>query len=98
MRQQSQEYIIILFFGAVLAINYPVLDLFNRSWAPLGIPLLYFYLYLAWLVLIIVLIAVVERSEIRKSEEPSKLKTTKSESASSRADDSSSNPQRGSFK
>jgi len=69
MRQQSREYIIILFIGAVLAINYPVLDLFDRPWAPFGIPLLYFYLYLAWLALILVLIAVVERSEIHGSEE-----------------------------
>ena len=40
MRQQSREYIVILFIGAVLAINYPVLDLFDRPWAPFGIPLL----------------------------------------------------------
>jgi len=72
MRQQSREYIVILFIGAVLAINYPVLELFNRSWALFGIPLLYFYLYLVWLVLIIGLIAVVERSEIHESEEPPK--------------------------
>ena len=72
MRQQSREYIVILFIGAVLAINYPVLELFNRPWTPFGIPLLYFYLYLIWLALIIGLIAIVERSEIHESEEPSK--------------------------
>lgn len=66
MRQQSREYIIILFICGFLAINYPVLDLFNRSWAPFGIPLLYFYLYLIWLVLIVLLITVVEHSEIHE--------------------------------
>ncbi len=70
MRQQSREYIVILFIGAVLAINYPVLDLFDQPWAPFGIPLLYFYLYFIWLALIIVLIAVVERSEIHEPDEP----------------------------
>ncbi len=91
MRQQSREYIVILFIGAALAINYPVLDLFDRPWAPFGIPLLYFYLYLAWLVLIIVLIAVVESSEIHKSEEPPKPGVLESESAS-RSGDSSGHP------
>ncbi|MCP5157961.1 MAG: hypothetical protein H6975_00890 [Gammaproteobacteria bacterium] len=77
MRQQSREYITILFICGVLAINYPVLDLFNRSWAPLGIPLLYFYLYLAWFVLIVVLIMVVERSEIRELTESHKSGATR---------------------
>ncbi|MCB1777090.1 MAG: hypothetical protein KDI50_06615 [Candidatus Competibacteraceae bacterium] len=67
MRQQSREYITILFICGFLAINYPVLDLFDRSWAPFGIPLLYFYLYLIWLILIVLLIIVVEHSEIRES-------------------------------
>ncbi len=92
MRQQSREYIVILFIGAALAINYPVLDLFDRPWAPFGIPLLYFYLYLAWLVLIIVLIAVVESSEIHKSEEPPKPGALESESASRSADSSGPSP------
>jgi len=78
MRQQSREYIIILFICGALAINYPLLDLFDRSWAPFGIPLLYFYLYLIWFVLIVLLILVVERSEIR---EP----TTSSKSGATRA-------------
>lgn len=88
MRQQSREYIVILFIGAVLAINYPVLDLFDQPWAPFGIPLLYFYLYLAWLVLIIVLIAVVERSEIHQAEEPPKSGGLESDSASRSGDSS----------
>jgi hypothetical protein len=77
MRQQSREYIVILFVCGALAINYPLLDLFNRSWAPFGIPLLYFYLYLIWLVLIVLLVMVVERSEIRESVEPHKSGATR---------------------
>jgi hypothetical protein len=53
MRQQSREHIVILFVGGVLALNYPLLDLFDRAWAPFGIPLLYCYLYLAWLIIIV---------------------------------------------
>ena len=70
MRQQSKEYIVILFIVGVLALNYPVLDLFDRSWMPFGVPLLYLYLYLAWLILIVVLIVVVEHSEIHRPDQP----------------------------
>jgi len=73
MRQQSKEYIVILFIAGVLALNYPVLDLFDRSWMPFGVPLLYLYLYLVWLVLIILLIVVVEHSEVHRPDQPTAL-------------------------
>lgn len=64
MRQQSKEYIVILFVVGALALNYPFLYLFDRAWLPFGVPLLYLYLYLVWFVVIVLLIAIVERSEI----------------------------------
>ncbi|MCC6135698.1 MAG: hypothetical protein LM550_16710 [Candidatus Contendobacter sp.] len=70
MRQQSREYIVILFIIGALALNYPVLGLFDRSASLFGIPLLYFYLYMMWLILIILLIAVVQHSEVREPEQP----------------------------
>jgi hypothetical protein len=73
MRQKSREYIVILFIVGVLALNYPVLELFNRPWMPFGIPVLYLYLYLMWLVLIILLIVVVERSEIPEPDQPAPM-------------------------
>jgi len=68
MRKQSRESIVILFIGSVLGLNYPFLDLFDRTWLPLGIPLLYLYLYLAWFLMIVLLIAIVSRSEIGEPE------------------------------
>jgi len=70
MRQQSREYIVILFIVGVLALNYPILELFNRPWMPFGVPVLYLYLYLVWLVLILLLIAVVEHSQIPGPDQP----------------------------
>lgn len=64
MRQQSREYIVILFIVGVLALNYPLVELFDRAWMPFGVPLLYLYLYLTWLTLIVLLILVVQHSEI----------------------------------
>ena len=68
MRQQSKEAIIILFVAGALALNYPFLSLFDRTWLPLGLPLLYLYLYLIWLVLIVLLIIIVSHSEIGEPE------------------------------
>ena len=70
MRQQSRDSIVILFIVATLALNYPFLELFDRAWALLGVPLLYLYLYLVWFVVIILLIVVVEHSEIHEPEQP----------------------------
>lgn len=81
MRQQSREYIIILFIVGVLALNYPMLELFNRPSMPFGIPVLYLYLYAIWLALIILLIMVVERSQIPESEPPDAPPETASQPA-----------------
>ena len=70
MRQQSKESIIILFVVGALALNYPLLDLFDRAALPLGIPLLYLYLYLVWLAIIALLVAIVERSELHPPDPP----------------------------
>lgn len=68
MRQQSKEYIVILFIVSLVALNYPFLDLMDTTWMPFGIPLLYLYLYIFWFLVIVLLIAIVSRSEIRESD------------------------------
>lgn len=90
----------ILFVGGVIALNYPLLDLFDRAWAPFGIPLLYCYLYLAWLIIIVLLIVVVEHSEIREpGESPKSLppspKNTPSSDTAAHARDSSGGEMKG---
>jgi hypothetical protein len=78
MRQQSKEYIVILFIIGGLVLNYPMLELFDRPWMLFGIPLLYLYLYLVWFVLIVLLVVVVQHSEIQ----PDRPKAPQSESVS----------------
>ncbi len=58
--RQLKEYIVILFIGGGLALNYPLLALVNRLLLPLGIPLLYFYIFLVWLLIIVVMASIVE--------------------------------------
>jgi hypothetical protein len=56
------ERLVAIFLLGLLLFNYPVLALFNRPSETLGIPLLYAYVFLAWLLLIGLLALVIERS------------------------------------
>ena len=59
--QRKREHVVVLFVAGVLALNYPILAIFNRFLLPLGIPLLYLYIFLTWLAIIAVLAIVMER-------------------------------------
>ncbi|MBL8259194.1 MAG: hypothetical protein JNM60_05245 [Candidatus Competibacteraceae bacterium] len=100
MRQQSKEYIVIAFIVSVMALNYPFLDLFDTAWMPLGIPLLYFYLYLFWFAIIVLLIAVVEHSEVHETDQrpspPSNVPARPRPAALERSAASDADPERGS--
>ena len=56
----QQKLIATFLLGAVL-FNYPVLSLFNRAAAALGIPVIYAYIFLAWGGLIALTAWLVER-------------------------------------
>ncbi len=46
-----------------LLFNYPVLALFNRPGTFLGVPVLYAWIFGAWIVLIVLMASVVERDD-----------------------------------
>ncbi|MCX2738741.1 hypothetical protein [Pontibacter anaerobius] len=59
-----------LFFISILflvLLNFPVLAIFNRDGVVAGVPVLYFYLMLLWLVSIAAIGLFVERKLFRKS-------------------------------
>lgn len=58
----GQRLIAIVLLGCVL-FNYPVLSLFSKPNALFGIPLLYFYLFAIWALLIGLMAYVIERRE-----------------------------------
>lgn len=70
MKRHCREHIIILFSIGVLALNYPLLSLFDHLVLPLNIPLLYLYVFLVWLLLIVALAFIVELSVSRSEERP----------------------------
>ena len=55
------QRLIALFLLGNLLFNYPLLALFNRPESVEGIPVLYLYIFAAWLLLIALLAAVVEK-------------------------------------
>jgi len=57
---KAQRLAVLFALGGLL-FNYPLLALFNRNVAVIGIPLLYVYVYAAWAVLIALLALVIER-------------------------------------
>ncbi len=58
----GQRLVAIVLLGCVL-FNYPVLSLFSKPNALFGIPLLYFYLFAMWALLIGLMAYVIERRE-----------------------------------
>ena len=52
-----------LFLLGCLLFNFPLMALFNVSTTVLGVPLLYAYLFAAWLLLIALVAAVMERPD-----------------------------------
>ena len=47
-RDRAKERLVVLTLSGVLALNYPLLALFNDPGLVFGIPTLYLYLFLVW--------------------------------------------------
>lgn len=63
--------LVALFFLGTLLFNYPILSLFNRNVLVFGIPLLYLYFFISWLLIIaLVCIATSVRSDLHLDHEP----------------------------
>jgi hypothetical protein len=57
------ERLVALFILGAFLFSPPLLSIFNRAAQPLGVPLLYLYLFLAWALLIVLTALLVERAE-----------------------------------
>ena len=57
------QRLVALFLLGVLLFNYPLLALFAGSERVLGIPLLYLYLFTAWIALIGLMALIIERTD-----------------------------------
>lgn len=68
MRKQGvrAQQVVGVFLLGVLLFNFPLLAVFNVRAAVFGIPILYVYLFLAWLTVIVLTYLVVERASAGK--------------------------------
>jgi len=60
-RPVEAQRLVALFILGCLLFSYPILSLFNIGGTLFGIPLLYVYLFGVWALLIVLMIAVIER-------------------------------------
>ena len=60
-RTIANQKLIGLFLLASVLLNFPIIGIFGRSVLVMGIPLLYLYIFLVWLLLIVAIAMVVER-------------------------------------
>jgi hypothetical protein len=63
VKQRYREYIIILFVISFMILNYPLLSIFDRPVLLFGIPLLYFYIFAVWFVIIVLLALISETDQ-----------------------------------
>jgi hypothetical protein len=68
MKRRYRDQIIVLFLMGTLALNYPLLSVVNRQHLFWGIPLLYLYIFLVWLVIIALMAFIAERSSFRNDD------------------------------
>ena len=69
IRRKIQRLLVLFVFGC-LALNYPLLALFSKTFLWYGIPLLYLYLFGLWIIFIIFIAIVTERKKLPKTSFP----------------------------
>lgn len=69
VKRKIQRLLVLFAFG-VLALNYPLLALFSKTYFCFGIPLLYLYLFVFWLLFIIFIAFVAERKKMPRPSHP----------------------------
>jgi len=69
VKRKIQRLLVLFVFG-VFALNYPLLALFSKNVLWFGIPLLYLYLFVSWVVFIIFIAFVAERKKMSRTSYP----------------------------
>jgi len=69
VRRKIQRLLMLFAFGC-LALNYPLLALFSKRVIWYGIPLLYLYLFVLWIIFIVFIAIVTERKKLPRTSFP----------------------------
>ncbi len=66
MSDDKSAKLIIIFVVAVLLLNYPIMGIFDKRELRYGIPMLYYYLFVVWALLIVLIGLAVQNRNRRK--------------------------------
>jgi uncharacterized membrane protein YhaH (DUF805 family) len=69
VRRKIQRLMVLFALGC-LAVNYPLLALFSKRYLWVGIPALYLYLFVFWLIFIVFIAVVTEMKKLPKTSFP----------------------------
>jgi hypothetical protein len=63
MKKRHTQKLVILSIGLVLFLNIPIVYIFNKNVAIMGVPLLYAYIFFVWLVSVVITYTVITRHD-----------------------------------
>ncbi len=66
IKRKIQRLLVLFIFG-ILALHYPLLALFNKTVLWFGIPLLYLYLFVFWILFIVCIAFITERKKLPRT-------------------------------
>jgi len=69
VRRKIQRLLVLFAFGC-LTLNYPLLALFSKNALWFGIPVLYLYLFVLWILFILLIAIVTERKKLPRTSFP----------------------------
>jgi predicted permease len=69
VRRKIQRLLVLFVFGC-LVLNYPLLALFSKASLWYGIPVLYLYLFVIWILFILFIAIVTERKKLPRTSFP----------------------------
>ena len=69
VRRKIQRLLVLFAFGC-LALNYPLLGLFSKTVLWFGIPALFLYLFVTWVLFIVFIAIVTERKKLPRTSFP----------------------------
>jgi hypothetical protein len=69
VRRKIQRLLVLFALGC-LAVNYPLLALFSKRYLWFGIPVLYLYLFVFWLIFIVFIAVVTEMKKLPRTSFP----------------------------
>jgi len=61
--KQQNERLIVMFIIGLISLNYPLLSLFSKVKLIFGIPVLYLYLFVFWIIFIVCIAIIVEKTK-----------------------------------